>query len=364
MPPRPSVSWLGLLVGLGGGGWVLARVIRLPDPALPAVFAVALLLGAAFVWLDFGFTGGFRALLVRRDGRAMGAGFVIPAVAALVVIPLGVDGADTIRFVSPIGLPLIVGAAVFGVGMQIANGCGSGTLVAAGQGSRRMGVALPFFCLGGVLGSFLLPSAARLPNFGVVDFPDLLGPWGGLLAMELLLAVGALIVLRGAWPSRAQLGAAVLIGVLAGGFFHAAGEPWGITMGLTLWGAQALQAVGLNVAGFEFWSDGWMRQVLDGPVLALPSSLGDVGVLLGALIAAAGLGRLRFGVRLEWRGAAGAALGGVLMGVGARLSYGCNIGAFIGGASSGSLHGLVWIVAVLPGCWLGIRARPWFGLPP
>ena len=54
------------------------------------------------------------------------------------------------RFVSPIGVSLIVDAAVFGIGMQITNGCGSGTLVAAGQGSRRIWVALPFSCLGGV----------------------------------------------------------------------------------------------------------------------------------------------------------------------------------------------------------------------
>ena len=38
---------------------------------------------------------------------------------------------------------------LFGVGMQLGNGCGSGTLYAAGGGSRRMWVVLPFFCAGG-----------------------------------------------------------------------------------------------------------------------------------------------------------------------------------------------------------------------
>jgi hypothetical protein len=52
---------------------------------------------------------------------------------------------------------------------------------------------------------------------------------------------------------------------------------------------------------------------------------------------------LRHRAALGWRGAAGAALGGLLMGIGARLSSGCNVGAFIGGAASGSLHGLVWL---------------------
>lgn len=58
----------------------------------------------------------------------------------------------------------------------------------------------------------------------------------------------------------------------------------------------------------------------------------------------------------------GAAIGGVLMGVGARLSFGCTIGAVVGGLSSGSLHGLAWLIAALPGCWLGIRVRPMLGM--
>jgi len=352
----------GLLLGVGGCAIALAGISGIADPALLPLFGVAMLLGAAFVWLDYGFTGGFRALLVRGDGRALGAAFLVPAVAALVVVPLGSSGADFIRFVAPIGPPLVLGGAVFGIGMQIANGCGSGTLIAAGQGALRMWVTLPFFSLGGVLGSLILPAALQLPSLGTVDLPALLGPWGGLAANETLLAVGALIVLRGAWPEPDHVRAALLIGTLAALLFVVSGEPWGITLGLTLWGAKALQGLGMDLTGFAFWSEGWTRQLLQGPALAMHGSLSDVGLLLGALIAAAGMGRLRHGTRIGWRGVAGGAIGGVLMGVGARLSFGCNVGAFIGGASSGSLHGLVWLAAALPGCWIGIRLRPMFGL--
>ncbi len=59
---------------------------------------------------------------------------------------------------------------------------------------------------------------------------------------------------------------------------------------------------------------------------------------------------------------AAAALGGLLMGWGARLGFGCNIGAFVGGVASGSLHGWVWFAAALPGCMIGIKLRPLFGL--
>jgi uncharacterized membrane protein YedE/YeeE len=57
-----------------------------------------------------------------------------------------------------------------------------------------------------------------------------------------------------------------------------------------------------------------------------------------------------------------AAVGGLLMGWGARLGFGCNIGAFVGGVASGSLHGWVWFAMALCGSLIGIRLRPAFGL--
>ena len=60
---------------------------------------------------------------------------------------------------------------------------------------------------------------------------------------------------------------------------------------------------------------------------------------------------------------AAAVIGGLLLGYGARLAFGCNIGAFFSGVASGSLHGWLWLAAALPGNWLGVRFRPLFDLP-
>ncbi len=363
LPAAPRMHVAGVALALAGVAAVLAGGAGLGDPALLPLLMVAMTLGAAFILLDYGFTSGFRAFLDEGDGRVLGAAFIVPAVAALVVLPVGASFSGYGRFVAPVGPSLVVGAAVFGVGMMLANGCGSGTLVAAGQGARRMLVALPFFCLGGVIGSFMLPAALRLPGVEV-DLAALFGPWGGLLATEALLVAGALLVLRGARPARDKVVPGLVIGVLAAVLFLVSGQPWGITMGLTLWGAHAVQAVGLDLTAVEFWSGGWTRAALEGSVLAFHGSLTDAGLVLGALLAAAATGRLRHMAPIGWRGALGGALGGLLMGVGARLSFGCNVGAFLGGVSSGSLHGFAWILAVLPGCWLGLRLRPAFGLAP
>jgi uncharacterized membrane protein YedE/YeeE len=359
-PSRPHAP--ALVLGIGAAAGVLMLVVLLPDPALPAVFAVAAALGLVFVLSDFGFAGGFRALLEERDGRGVAATLLIPAVAAPVVLLVASVSDGHGRFVTPIGLPLVLGAVVFGVGMQVANGCGSGVLVAAGQGSRRMWVALPFFCVGGVIGSLLLPMGLALPALGAADLLDWLGPLGAIAATEASLLAVALLLLRGSRPEPARLRAAAALGALAALLFLVSGMPWGITTGLTLAGAKAVQAAGADLAMQPYWSADWARDALSMPWLANHSAVADAGLLLGALVAAAAGGQLRHGVALDARGAAGAALGGLLMGIGARLSSGCNVGAFIGGASSGSLHGLVWLAAVIPGCWLGIRLRPVFGL--
>ena len=55
-------------------------------------------------------------------------------------------------------------------------------------------------------------------------------------------------------------------------------------------------------------------------------------------------------------------MGGVLMGYGARLSFGCNIGALFSGIATGSLHGWLWFAAAFVGSLGGVWLRPVFGL--
>ncbi len=97
-------------------------------------------------------------------------------------------------------------------------------------------------------------------------------------------------------------------------------------------------------------------------VLADSTSLTNFGIIIGALIASALAGAFSLHRRVPARLAVGAIVGGVLMGYGARLAYGCNIGAYLGGISSLSLHGWVWGVMAILGTWIGLRARPLFGL--
>jgi uncharacterized membrane protein YedE/YeeE len=154
--------------------------------------------------------------------------------------------------------------------------------------------------------------------------------------------------------------AALVLAVLNAAVLYVSGRPWGVTYGLTLWGSQAVEALGLAQPAFwGFWNG---QSPLELSPLGHPTSLTNLGILLGALLSAAAAGVFGKNPPLAWKTLLAAVIGGLLMGYGARLAYGCNIGAYIGGVASFSLHGWVWLVMALLGTGAGLLLRPWFGL--
>ena len=80
-------------------------------------------------------------------------------------------------------------------------------------------------------------------------------------------------------------------------------------------------------------------------------------VIGGALLATNLAGRFAPTLRFTWTDLGTAILGGLCMGYGARIGYGCNIGAYLGGMISGGLHGLVWMIAALAGSAVALKVR-------
>jgi hypothetical protein len=92
------------------------------------------------------------------------------------------------------------------------------------------------------------------------------------------------------------------------------------------------------------------------------TSVMDFGIILGALLAAILAGRFAPSLKISVPSLAAAVIGGLLLGYGARIAYGCNIGAYFSGIASSSVHGWVWFASAFAGNMLGTRLRPWFGL--
>ena len=153
-----------------------------------------------------------------------------------------------------------------------------------------------------------------------------------------------------------------MLGVLAGLVFLISGRIWAVASAFALWGAKLLQAVGGHPEHWAYWQlpeNAWQLQA---PLLTHRLTLTNVGIMIGAALAAAAAGAWRLHVRMPGRTVLAALLGGVMMGVGAGMSGGCNIGAFLGAISVGNLSGWVWGCCALGGAWLGVQARPLLGL--
>jgi uncharacterized membrane protein YedE/YeeE len=268
--------------------------------------------------------------------------------------------------------------------MQLGGGCGSGTLFTVGGGSARMLVTLIFFITGAVIGTAHLPFWLEQPTLPAVSLGAALGLPAAIAitiaGLALVALVTALIEKRahgnleseplparpgwswlwlGPWP---LVGAGLLLALFNIFTLLVAGHPWSITYGFGLWGAKIAQAVGIDVANWEFWTWPAQAQALQSSVLADSVSVMDFGLVLGAALAAAIAGKFAPKAKLPLGSLLAAIVGGLLMGYGARLSFGCNIGALFSGIATGSLHGWLWFAAAFVGSFAGVWLRPFFGL--
>ena len=128
------------------------------------------------------------------------------------------------------------------------------------------------------------------------------------------------------------------------------------------WGSKIAAGIGFDVASWSFWSAPARAQALQASVFSDITSVMDFGIVVGALAAAGLAGKFSPSWKVPLRSLVAAVIGGVLMGYGARLAYGCNIGAYFSGIASASLHGWVWFATALVGSYVGTRLRPLFGL--
>jgi len=392
LPPTPQAPPAQRGVALVGGAIatvLVAYTLRTQGVPQAALLLLGVGLGFALFHARFGFTSAWRQLVAVGQGKALRAHTVLLAATAILFAPFlaaGVSptGVEVAGYVAPVGVGVVVGATIFGVGMQIGGACASGTLYAVGSGHSAVLLTLGGFVVGATVGAAHMGWWEATPSMGPVSLSDLFGGTVGGLAVTLvvlgLIAIATVLVgrrrnpppvepvatttgvarvVRGAWPLWVG---ALALAVLNLGVLLVSGAPWGVTTAFALWGSKAAGALGLaDPAAWGFWS-GPRADVLSGSVLAESTSLTNFGIMVGALIASALAGAFTLHRRIPGRLALGAVIGGLLMGYGARLAYGCNIGAYLGGIASMSLHGWVWGIMALLGTWIGLRARPVFGL--
>jgi hypothetical protein len=326
----------------------------------------------------FGFAGGWRRFILHRDASGITSHMLLISVAAVLSLPLlALHPSELSGAVAPLTWSLLVGAFVFGVAMQIADGCGSGSLHKAGTGNSYSWAVLPGFIAGSFLGASHQPGWVSLGgpfdalSGGVARPVDMLSTLGlpGSIVLTLVLCAGVVLAFRRASADRDAplitanlLKAGLLIGLLYAVHLMVAGQPWGIVYGLGLWGAKFAAGIGVDLSQDAFWGVAPHADRIFQPVLWDITTLTNLGLLFGTMAAARWRTTANEYIPMGLRTLVVGLLAGLVLGYSSRIAFGCNIGAFLGGAASASLHGWVWFAMAFLGSLVGVRLRAPLGV--
>lgn len=373
-------SGLALFLGLGATVWTLSG----GSLRFTGLVLIGTLIGVVLYRSSFGFAGGFRAFVEHRDGSAFKAHALMFAVMSAVALPLlaagELHGLRLVGVVTPVGVAFILGALVFGAGMQIGGGCASGTLFGLGGGNLRLAATLAGFVGGSTLAAshmdywWSLPKLEAYTLLQNMSLPAALGVQGasllafyGLVRLVSKPAAQTVPVLPGSakqaltGPWSLVLGA-VLLALLNLAVLALSGQPWGEAPAFALWGSKIVAYFGVDVLWWDYWSRPGFDRQIEASIFTDSVSVVNIAIVIGALIAAASAGQFRLKLDRDWRRWVAALLGGLAMGYGARLTNGCNIGAYFSGVGTGAISGWIWLAFALGGSYVGVWLRPLFGL--
>lgn len=316
-------------------------------------------MGAVSDWQTFGDTRRLRAWLL--------AGAAAIAGAAMLDAAGVVDLAKTMYLAPRLNWSgHAIGGVMFGIGMVLAGGCVSRTLVRAGGGDLRALLVLLLvglfssIALSGVLGPtrVALEAATAIaldtPTQGLPDFIGLpISRVYVALISALLIAVWCLTSAKfRASPAHILSGLGVGLSVTAG---------WALT-GLSF---DEMSARPLNPASLTFvkpTSDtlDWLGR---STALGLPgfSPASVLGTFAGALAGALASGRFRLATFHDLGDTLRAICGAVLMGIGGVLALGCSIGQGVTGLSTLAVGSLLTLGAIITGAIIGLKSLERWG---
>lgn len=338
-------------------------------------------MGAVSDWINIGDTGRMRAwllamavaiagvLLLQTSGQASVAGTTFP--------PYRTANFAWLRYV--------LGGLMFGIGMTLASGCGSKTLIRVGGGNLKSVVVLTVAAICSYLmlwtefyatafNSWIAPTAIDLERYGVrsqalgeligglagaTNAADYNGIAGWVVAAVLAVFVFASRDFRGSFDNILG-GIVVGLAVVAG--WYLTGGPLGAAW-KEFAEMSATPPSRVEMQSLTFISpmgDGLRYLMSPGNFLLLNFGImALVGVIVGSFLYAA----VTRSFRIEWF-AGGADLvnhviGGALIGIGGVLAMGCTIGQAITGVSTLALGSLITFAAIVAGSAATMKYQYW-----
>ena len=277
-------------------------------------------------------------------------------------------------------LSALFGGALFGIGMVLASGCGSKTLVRIGGGNLKSLVV--FLVLG--ISAFAtlkgITAVARVATVDTVavtfatgqDLPSLLAvPLGiakNTLAAALGLAIGgALLLWSLARPEGRSLdgllgglGSGAIIAAVwwvSGRWGHVAEDPNTLQEAFVATNSQRMESFSF-VAPVAYTLD-WLMFFSDKSKRLTLGIVSVAGVVVGSAACALWARSFRWEGFRDAEDTANHLFGAVLMGFGGVTALGCTVGQGLSGVSTLSLTSFVAVAAIVAGAVAALRYQGW-----
>ncbi len=361
----------------------------------------------------FGFAGGIKKLYVTGDSSLTKALLFLLSISLVITAAIhygafasggevafrALEGAKIIpgtQNVFGINMLTVLGGVLFGIGMMFGGGCASGTLTDAGEGEGRALIVLFFFITGSLWGAYDMSWWKKTVFYTwskKVYLPDTFGYMGAIIIS--LLGFLAIYAFAKWYENKRKLAntlikieyeewekelpesveykffsketyhkffvqrwsfytGAVLLTVMFEVILLTSGKSWGVTSTFAQWGAWIYQPLGLvDVSTWGYFAE--KMKSINGGFMNDPGSMRNIGIIVGAAISLLLAGQFSFKKSFNLKDVAFYAIGGLLMGYGARLASGCNIGALYSAIANMSLSGWVFMVALTFGGIIGIK---------
>lgn len=277
-------------------------------------------------------------------------------------------------------LSYVLGGLLFGIGMVLAGGCGSRTLVRLGGGSLKSLVVLlvvgitAYMSLRGALAVLRVaaidPVSLQLPT--TQDLPALLAVASGagkawLQALVALGLGGGLIAFALAQREFRQfdnlLAGVAIGGVIVGMWFvtghlgHVAEHP--LTLDETFLGTPTGRMESFSFVAPIAYTLDWLMLFSDRSKLLTTGPMAVLGVVAGSLAWSLARGEFRWEGFRDTEDTANHIVGGALMGFGGVLAVGCTVGQGLSGVSTLALGSFVAWLSIIGGALLGLRYQAW-----
>ncbi|HEY1058106.1 MAG TPA: YeeE/YedE family protein [Limnobacter sp.] len=271
----------------------------------------------------------------------------------------------------------IVGGLLFGVGMVLASGCGSKTLIRLGGGNLKALVVFlvlgltSYMALKGVLGvvrvNWLDPFKIDLGSAS--SLPGLLGGHANPgMATALSIALPVLLIAaslfgRSAWNKETLLGGlgvGIAIAVVWWIAFNLAYLPeHPDTLEAAYLGSYANRPEAFSFVAPYAYTLEWLMFYSDASRILTVGVVACAGVILGAAASALQEGTFRWEGFQGVEDTANHVVGAALMGFGGILALGCTVGQGLSGVSTLSVASWITVLAIVAGAWAALKYQIW-----